>query len=59
MDVIVFGRTTEEYDKRLKPTPKQIEVGAILNQDCLFRQSQFKFLRHIVDNDGISEALGK
>ena len=61
MDVIVFGRTTEEHDKRLKPTPKQIEeVGATLNQDkCLFRQSKFKFLRHIVDNDGISEALGK
>ena len=48
MDVIVFGRTTEQHDKRLKPT-----------HECLFRQSKFKFLRHIVDKDGISAELEK
>ena len=55
-DVIVFGRTTEEHDKRLKLALKQIEeAGATLNRDkCSFGQSKIKFLGHIIDKDGIS-----
>ena len=55
-DVIVFGRTTEEHDKRLKLALKQIEeTGATLNRDkCSFGQSKIKFLGHIIDKDGIS-----
>ena len=55
-DVIVFGRTTEEHDKRLKLALKQIEeAGATLNRDkCSFGQSKIKFLGHIIHKDGTS-----
>ena len=54
-DFIGFRRTTEEHDKRLKQTLKQIEVVAILNwYKCSFGQSKIKFLGHIMAKDGIS-----
>ena len=45
-DVIVFGRTTEENNKRLKLVLKQMEEAeATLNRaKCSFGQSKIKFL---------------
>ena len=55
-DVIIFRRTTEEHDNRLKLALKQMEeAAATLNWDkCSFGQSKIKFLGHIIDKNGIS-----
>ena len=59
-DVIVFGRSTEEHNKRLKLALKQIEEdGAALKREkCSFGQSKIKFLGHIINKDGISADPG-
>ena len=59
-DVIVFGRTIEEHDKKLKLVLKQIEAIATLNRDkCSFGQSKIKCLGHINDKHGISAGMDK
>ena len=53
-DVLVFGRTTAEHDKRLMAVLKRIEeAGATLNRDkCSFGQRQIKFLGHVITQEG-------
>ena len=55
-DVLVFGHTTAEHDKRLMAALKRIkEAGVTLNRDkCSFGQRQIKFLGHVITQQGIS-----
>ena len=55
-DVLVFGCTVAEHDKRLMAVLKRIEeAGATLNREkCSFGQRRIKFLGHIIDQEGIS-----
>ena len=55
-DVLVFGHTTAEHDKRLMAALKWIkEAGVTLNRDkCSFGQRQIKFLGHVITQQGIS-----
>ena len=54
-DVLVFGETQDEHDRRLKQVmEKQESTGVTLNVDkCEFSQDTLQFLGHIVDKNGI------
>ena len=55
-DVLVFGRTKAEHDKRLFAVLQQIQkAGITLNTDkCEFWCDKLTFLGHIVSKQGIS-----
>ena len=55
-DILVFGSNPKEHDKRLKAALERLEsAGVTLNpKKCEFSKSSLKFLRHVIDKDGIS-----
>ena len=54
-DVLVFGATQQEHDRRLAATLERINAaGVSLNKEkCKFSVGVVKFLGHIVDKEGI------
>ena len=53
-DVLVWGRTQEEHDRRLRETLNRLKGANItLNHKCEISRSQVKFLGHIIGEDGI------
>ena len=54
-DVLVFGTTQDQHDKRLTATLERIKAaGVSLNKTkCKFSVSDVKFLGHIINKDGI------
>ena len=58
-DVLVHGQTSEEHDKRLEKVLQRLqEAGLTLNkQKCHFSQTQVKFLRQIIDKDGVPDKV--
>ena len=54
-DVLVYGKTAAEHDKRLLAVMEKISAaGVTLNpKKCQFSQRQLKFLGHIVNEQGI------
>ena len=54
-DIIIFEATQELHDRCLMATLQQLETaGVTLNEGkCEFRQTELKFLGHIVSKDGI------
>ena len=54
-DVLVYGDTQEEHDRRLEKVLQRMkEVGLTLNRDkCHFSQNQVKFLGQILNKDGV------
>ena len=57
-DVLVFATDEEEhsYDKRLIAILEKLaKYGTTLNPDkCFFKQQVLKFLRHVLNKDGVS-----
>ena len=55
-DVLVFGKTKAEHDKRLFAVLQQIQkTGITLNTDkCEFWHDKLTFLGHVVNKEGIS-----
>lgn len=54
-DVLVYGATVSEHDQRLEKAMQRIETAGLkLNREkCSIRQSQLRFLGHLIDKDGI------
>ena len=54
-DIIVYGRTMEEHDRHLAEVMRVLDAAHItLNKEkCRFRQSQVKFLGHLITNKGV------
>ncbi len=54
-DVLVFGKDFAEHDARVIAALERIEkAGVTLNAEkCQFRKDQVKFLRHLIDANGI------
>ena len=54
-DILVFGRTQEEHDRRLEAVLKRIqEAGGTLNREkCTFYTNSVKFLGQLVNATGI------
>ncbi|BES98796.1 Hypothetical protein NTJ_11610 [Nesidiocoris tenuis] len=55
-DVLIWGRTVEEHDSRLKRVlTKFKDANITLNfEKCEFRKSSIKFLGHLLSDNGIS-----
>lgn len=60
-DVIVHGKDMKEHDTHLQRTLERMEqTGLKLNKDkCVYRQSELRFLGHIVDATGVRADPGK
>ena len=60
-DVLVYGRTQEEHDKRLTRVLQKIATaGVTLNEDkCEISQTQVKFLGQLIDQHGIHPDAAK
>ena len=54
-DILVYGATKEEHDGRLEKVMQRIETAGLkLNREkCSIRQSQPRFLGHLIDRSGI------
>lgn len=54
-DTIVYGRTEEEHDQRLKAVLKRLEESGLkLNKEkCFFKKSEVKFFGHIISAEGV------
>lgn len=54
-DILVYGSTMEEHDARLDKVFSRIEsAGLKLNKEkCSLRQSQLRFLGHLIDHSGV------
>lgn len=54
-DLLIFGRTQEEHDLRLKALMKRLEqYGVLLNLDkCVFSVNRLEFLGHELSAEGI------
>lgn len=54
-DILVYGATMEEHDTRLDKVLCRIEsAGLKLNKEkCSLRQSQLRFLGHLIDHSGV------
>ena len=54
-DILVFGKTKAEHDKRLFAVLEQLQkAGVTLNTDkCEFWRNKLTFLDHIVSKEGI------
>ena len=55
-DILIFGKDETEHEERLMKALQRIySAGITLNQNkCEFKQKQLKFLRHLIDENGIS-----
>ena len=60
-DILLYGKTQEEYDKRLTAALHKIaEAGITLNEEkCEISQNQVKFLGQIVGSKGVRPDPGK
>ena len=60
-DILVHGKTQEEYDRRLVAILKKLEeAGITLNENkCEFSKSAVKFLGQIVDRFGVKPNSNK
>ena len=60
-DILIYGKTQEEHDKRLTAALHKIaEAGITLNEEkCDISQNQVKFLGQIIDSNGIHPDPGK
>ena len=53
-DIIVFGETQKQHDKRLVEVLRKLaQAGVTLNKKCEFSKSSLKYLGHIVSSEGI------
>ena len=54
-DTIVYGKTEEEYDRRLQKVLDKIEQSGLrLNRDkCHLKKTEVKYFDHIIIKDGI------
>jgi hypothetical protein len=54
-DVLVWGKTKEEHDERLKKVLEKFEVsGFVFNPTkCEFRKKEVMFLGHLVDDERV------
>lgn len=54
-DILVYGATVVEHDSRLEKEMQRIETAGLkLNRDkCSIRQSQLRFLVHLIDRSWI------
>lgn len=54
-DILVYGRTSEEHDKRLTKVLHKLESASLtLNREkCQFSKTQVKFLGQVIDQAGI------
>ncbi|XP_042071854.1 uncharacterized protein K02A2.6-like [Haplochromis burtoni] len=54
-DILVYGATMEQHDTRLEKVLQRIELAGLkLNREkCSFRQSQLRFLGHLIDYSGV------
>ena len=54
-DVLVYGRTQQEHDQRLKAVLKRLsEAGLTFSlENCEFNKKQIKFLGQLVDETGV------
>ena len=54
-DVLIYGKTKEEHDQRLKAVLEKLkEKEVTLNpQKCEFEKQSLKFLGHVLDNRGV------
>lgn len=54
-DILVYGTTMEQHNSRLNKVMHRVQsAGLKLNMEkCSFRQSQLKFLGHLIDQSGI------
>ena len=55
-DVLIFGHTQQEHDRRLHSALSKIQkAGLTLNVDkCEFNKSEISFLGHVINHQGIS-----
>ena len=55
-DVLIFGHTQQEHDRRLHSALSKIQkAGLTLNADkCEFNKSEISFLGHVINHQGIS-----
>lgn len=54
-DILLYGATVEEHDSHLEKVMQHIETAALkLNREkCSIKQSQLRFLGHLIDQSGI------
>ncbi|XP_061570027.1 uncharacterized protein K02A2.6-like [Cololabis saira] len=54
-DILVYGTSMEQHDARLEMVLQRVEsTGLKLNKDkCCLRQSQLRFLGHLIDQSGV------
>lgn len=54
-DILLYGTSEEEHDKRVSLTLKILkENNVLLNKEkCVFKISEVKFLGHILSSQGI------
>ncbi len=54
-DILVYGDSMEQHDARLEKVMQRIEqAGLKLNKEkCSFRQSQLRFLGHLINQSGV------
>lgn len=54
-DIVVFGATEAEHDKRLRDLLKRLEQYGVLlnNQKCVFGASEIQFLGHLLSAKGV------
>ncbi|XP_065073800.1 uncharacterized protein K02A2.6-like, partial [Ochlerotatus camptorhynchus] len=54
-DIVVFGETRAEHDKRLQALLKRLEqYGVLLNeQKCVYGVTEIEFLGHVLNSEGV------
>jgi hypothetical protein len=60
-DILVFSNSPEEHEQRLQKALEAIDrAGLMLNTEkCLLRQSQLRYLGHVIDKEGIRPDTAK
>lgn len=60
-DILVYGATEEQHDSHLDRVMQRIETAGLkLNRGkCAIRQSQLRFLGHLINQSGIRPDPGK
>ena len=55
-DVLIYGRTVKEHNKRLEETLRRIHDAILrLNREkCEFRKSKIEYFGHVISEEGIS-----
>ncbi|XP_056142138.1 uncharacterized protein pogzb [Lampris incognitus] len=60
-DILVYANTPEEHEQRLQNTLQTLEEAGLQlnNEKCLLRQTQLRYLGHIIDKDGVRPDTAK